>query len=608
MATIVTWAGSQYTVPGTGEDNWGGATKVDGLLISLVQNGFNRGGGTFNLLADVDFGSNGFGLKSTYYKSRTATVATAGILRLAEAEGIGWRDHANTGNNLLTTDASDRLTYNGGVIASSAGVIPASSGGTGVTGYTTGDLLYAGASSTVLSKLAIGSANKALTSTGSAPQWGFLVNANIDAAAAIAYSKLNLAASVAASDLNSGVAASNAVLTADGAGGATFITPPTFPAQAMLNNLTIAASVAANALTIAMKDMAGNDPDGSSTASLGFRSTTATSGVFTNRTVTSALSVVVPSGTTIGTADGVRAFLYVYAIDNAGTVELAVSLFRFDEGSIQSSSAISGGTSATTLYSTTARTSKAIRLLGRIDITTTTAGTWAQAPTEVANMPCQCFQQVTVQRLTSGSSTYNRPAGVRYLRVRLVGGGGGGAGSGTSAGGAGGTGGTGGTTTFGTSLLTATGGVGGTAGFGGGGGAGGTATVASPAVSVFAQPGGAGQGVTFIGSAANSPQVPGAPGAPGPWGGAGGGVFGAAGVAAATNSGAGGGGGGISQISAYSGASGGAGAYVEALIYNPASTYSYAVGAAGTAGSAGASGFVGGAGGSGLIVIEEHYF
>ena len=78
----------------------------------------------------------------------------------------------------------------------------------------------------------------------------------------------------------------------------------------------------------------------------------------------------------------------------------------------------------------------------------------------------------TQQILTSGTSlTYTKPAGVVWIRVRMIGGGGGG-GGGSSAGG-GGTGGTGGTTTFGTSLLSATGGTGGVNnGFGGIGGTG----------------------------------------------------------------------------------------------------------------------------------------
>jgi hypothetical protein len=63
-------------------------------------------------------------------------------------------------------------------------------GGTGLTSYTAGDLLYY-ASSTALSKLAIGSANTVLTSTGSAPAWtAGLTNTHISASAEIAVSKL----------------------------------------------------------------------------------------------------------------------------------------------------------------------------------------------------------------------------------------------------------------------------------------------------------------------------------------------------------------------------------------------------------------------------------
>jgi hypothetical protein len=47
---------------------------------------------------------------------------------------------------------------------------PTTAGGTGLTSYTAGDLLYY-ASGTTLSKLAIGSANYVLTSSGSAPQY-----------------------------------------------------------------------------------------------------------------------------------------------------------------------------------------------------------------------------------------------------------------------------------------------------------------------------------------------------------------------------------------------------------------------------------------------------
>jgi len=59
-------------------------------------------------------------------------------------------------------------------------LIDVASGGTGITSYTTGDLIYASASTT-LSKLGIGTADRILTSTGSAPQWvASLTDAQVD--------------------------------------------------------------------------------------------------------------------------------------------------------------------------------------------------------------------------------------------------------------------------------------------------------------------------------------------------------------------------------------------------------------------------------------------
>lgn len=150
-------------------------------------------------------------------------------------------------------------------------------------------------------------------------------------------------------------------------------------------NTGLSASVSANALTVALKQKDGStDPTGGSPASIGFRSSTSTSGLYTVRTVTAALSIVIPSGTTIGTQSTVAHFIYIYALDNAGTVELALSLAQFPTESIQSSSAIAGGSSATTLYSTTARANVPIRLIGRINITQTVAGTWATGQTELS--------------------------------------------------------------------------------------------------------------------------------------------------------------------------------------------------------------------------------
>jgi len=150
-------------------------------------------------------------------------------------------------------------------------------------------------------------------------------------------------------------------------------------------NLGLSTSVGANALTITLKQADGTtDPATANGAvSLGFRSATATTGSITRRSVTGSLSLTIPSGTTIGTESAIASDLFVYAIDNAGTVELAVSMLQVSERIARNTSAISGGTSPTTIYSATARTGVAIRLIGKIRITQATAGTWASAATSV---------------------------------------------------------------------------------------------------------------------------------------------------------------------------------------------------------------------------------
>lgn len=214
----------------------------------------------------------------------------------------------------------------------------------------------------------------------------------------------------------------------------------------------------------------------------------------------------------------------------------------------------------------------------------------------------------TVQRFTSGSGTYTTPANVKYIKVKMLGGGGAGGASGGSASG----GSSGGNTTFGSSLLTANGGTGGGAGGtgggagGGAGGTGGTATINSPAITIAEVRGSDGNPGSF---GATGVSVQSGSGGSSHHGGSGrGSAGGSAGGAAATNSGSGGGGGGGNSTGPASGGGGGAsGAYVEALIMSPSSTYSYAVGAAATGPSAGTSGFAGGTSGAGVIIVEEHY-
>jgi hypothetical protein len=137
-----------------------------------------------------------------------------------------------------------------------------------------------------------------------------------------------------------------------------------------------------SAVTIALKQKDGTtDPStGTSSVSIGFRNATATSGAFSIVDVTGALSVVIPSGATLGQFSAVSQRTFIYAINNAGTVELAVSSTLYDEVAVKTTTAIdTASDSFGGIYSTTARSNVAIRLIGYFDSTQATAGTWDTA-------------------------------------------------------------------------------------------------------------------------------------------------------------------------------------------------------------------------------------
>lgn len=161
---------------------------------------------------------------------------------------------------------------------------------------------------------------------------------------------------------------------------------------AFVTNIGISATVGSKALTVALKTKAGTDPSASDKVQIAFRNATITSGDYVVRDVAAALSVVLSSGSTLGFTAALAGRIYIWAIDNAGTVELALSRTAdiFQESNLVSTTAEGGAgaaDSATVMYSTTARANLACRCLGYIDITTgATAGEWDNAPTKVQIM------------------------------------------------------------------------------------------------------------------------------------------------------------------------------------------------------------------------------
>jgi hypothetical protein len=137
----------------------------------------------------------------------------------------------------------------------------------------------------------------------------------------------------------------------------------------------VTASVASNALTVTLNPTA-----------LDFRSAALGSGAVNTRTIATAISAVIPSGATLGTTNAVLSKVTLIALDNAGTVELAVcnGSLSLDESTLISTAALNADAdSATVVYSTTARTNVPFRVVGYVESTQSTAGTWASAPSKI---------------------------------------------------------------------------------------------------------------------------------------------------------------------------------------------------------------------------------
>jgi hypothetical protein len=148
--------GTTYLYPEQGDLSWGpDATNwAQGVTLGMLQ----KAGGSFTLTAEVDFGAS-FGLKTLYYKSRTSNPASSGEVRLARADTVTFRNEANDADIELGVDSSNRLIFNSVIVR-------------------TGLIVNAdvdAAAAIVYSKLAL---------------TGGIVNADISASAVIAYNKL----------------------------------------------------------------------------------------------------------------------------------------------------------------------------------------------------------------------------------------------------------------------------------------------------------------------------------------------------------------------------------------------------------------------------------
>lgn len=108
MSVSVGMNGLTYTIPSGQETGWG--SQVTAFIQAVGSSTLQKSGGTFTLTADADFGAT-YGLKSNYFTSRTANAASAGVLRLARADAVKWRNQANGADLTLGVDSSNNLEW-----------------------------------------------------------------------------------------------------------------------------------------------------------------------------------------------------------------------------------------------------------------------------------------------------------------------------------------------------------------------------------------------------------------------------------------------------------------------------------------------------------------
>lgn len=178
------------------------------------------------------------------------------------------------------------------------------------------------------------------------------------------------------------------------AGGANWrVFPQNTTSPFNLVNGAMVPTVAGNALTVAIKTLAGADPSASDPVFVVFRNVTAASGDAAVITLTSAVSVTISSGSTLGAANATAFRVWIAGFNDAGTFRLAAinclsgqNIYKLGGFPIASSTAeggAGGADSAQVFYSGSAVTSKAYCVLGYMtwESGLTTAGTWASGPT-----------------------------------------------------------------------------------------------------------------------------------------------------------------------------------------------------------------------------------
>ncbi len=197
MSIPLTINGTTYDYPIPGDIDWG--PSATDWAAAVTTGMLQKAGGLFQLLAELDFGTT-YGVKTLYLKSRTASPADAGQIRLAKTDVVSWRNNAGGGNLDLGINGSDALIFNGTALQNAVSV----------SDTATIDLTFS--SSTLSADIKTDSITNSMINSAAAIVYskldltGGIVNGDINVAAGIVYSKLTLTGGIVNNDINAAAA------------------------------------------------------------------------------------------------------------------------------------------------------------------------------------------------------------------------------------------------------------------------------------------------------------------------------------------------------------------------------------------------------------------
>ena len=316
------------------------------------------------------------------------------------------------------------------------GQLGVANGGTGDATFTANGVVY-GNGTGPLGVTALGAANTVLTGTGSAPAFsqqpslgtngGTLgkVTLNGSTSGSVAIQPAAAAGTGTLFQLPASNGSNGQVLQTDGTGVTSWAAQSSTLANSSLAfsvpvNLGISVVASANALTVSVLGNNGSAPSSTNQVLVSYRDTTTASGLPTVVSQQAALSITVAAGNTMGCTSAVACRLWIIMMNNAGTNALCLfnassstQIFPINEGALQASAAGTTGGSSTNVYYCTASSisNKAIRIVGYLEATEATAGTWATSPSLVqlfspgSKKPGDVVQTIVASTTTAATTT-----------------------------------------------------------------------------------------------------------------------------------------------------------------------------------------------------------